>query len=68
MGLKLNESHQLLAYANGVKLLGDNADTINKNRETLIDDNKEVCLNIDVEKSRKVCTCCCLITERRCEL
>jgi hypothetical protein len=36
VGLKLNGTHQLLAYANDVNLLGDNTDTINKNTETLI--------------------------------
>jgi hypothetical protein len=35
-GLKLNGTHQLLAYANDMNLLGDNIDTINKNTETLI--------------------------------
>jgi hypothetical protein len=30
-GLKLNGTHQLLAYADDVSLLGDNIDTINKN-------------------------------------
>jgi hypothetical protein len=34
-GLKLNGTHQLLAYADDVNLLGDNIDTISKNRETL---------------------------------
>jgi hypothetical protein len=29
-GLKLNGTHRLLAYADDVKLLGDNIDTINK--------------------------------------
>jgi hypothetical protein len=29
-GLKLNGTHQLLAYADDVILLGDNIDTINK--------------------------------------
>jgi hypothetical protein len=29
--LKLNGTHQLLAYADDVNLLGDNIDTINKN-------------------------------------
>jgi hypothetical protein len=31
VGLKLNGTHQLLAYADDVILLGDNIDTINKN-------------------------------------
>jgi hypothetical protein len=34
VGLKLNETHQLLAYANDVKLLEDNINTINKSMET----------------------------------
>jgi hypothetical protein len=37
MGLKLNETHQLLAYADDVNLLGDNIDIVNKNTQTLID-------------------------------
>jgi hypothetical protein len=31
VGQKLNETHQLLAYAHDVNLLGDNIDTINPN-------------------------------------
>jgi hypothetical protein len=31
VGLKLNGTHQLLAYAVDVNLLSDNTDTINKN-------------------------------------
>jgi hypothetical protein len=42
VGLKLNGTHQLLAYADDVNLLGDNIDTINKNTETVIDASKEV--------------------------
>jgi hypothetical protein len=37
VGLKLNGTHQLLAYADDVNLLGDNIGTIKKNMETLID-------------------------------
>jgi hypothetical protein len=42
LGLKLNETHHLLAYADDVNLLGDNIDTTMKNTETLIDASKEV--------------------------
>jgi hypothetical protein len=34
---KLNGSHQLLAYADDVNLLGDNIGTIKENTEILID-------------------------------
>jgi hypothetical protein len=51
-GLKLNETHQLLAYADYMNLLGDNIDTIKKNTETLIDGSNEVCLEINVEKTK----------------
>jgi hypothetical protein len=48
--LKLNGTHQLLAYADDVNVLGDNIDTINKNTQALIDASKEVCLEVNVEK------------------
>jgi hypothetical protein len=50
VGLKLNGTHQLLAYADDVNLLEDSIDTIKKNTETLIDASKEVGLEINVEK------------------
>jgi hypothetical protein len=50
VGLKLNGTHQLLAYVDDVNLLGDNMDTIKKNTEILIDADKEVDLEINVEK------------------
>jgi hypothetical protein len=37
VGLKLNGTHQVLAYADDVNLLEDNIDTIKKETETLID-------------------------------
>jgi hypothetical protein len=52
VGLKLNGTHQLLAYADDVTLLGDNIDTIRKNTETLTDANKETGLEINVEKTK----------------
>jgi hypothetical protein len=48
VGLKLNGTHQLLAYADDVNQLGDN---VKKNTETLIDATKEVGLEINVEKN-----------------
>jgi hypothetical protein len=52
VGLKLNGTHQLLAYADDVNLLGDNIDTIKTNAETLIDSNKEVGLEVNAEKTK----------------
>jgi hypothetical protein len=48
----LNGTHQLLAYADDVNLLGDNIDTINNNIQTLIDASKEVGLEVNVEKTK----------------
>jgi hypothetical protein len=42
LGLKLNGKHQLLPYADDVNLLGDNTDTINKNKGTLTDVSTDV--------------------------
>jgi hypothetical protein len=50
VGPKLNGTHQLLAYADDVDLLGGNIDTIKKNTETLIHASKEVGLEINAEK------------------
>jgi hypothetical protein len=50
-GLKLNGTHQLLAYADDVNLQGDNIDTIRRNTENLIDASKEVGLEVNAEKT-----------------
>jgi hypothetical protein len=55
-GLKLNGTHQLLAYAHDVNLLGDNIDTINKDTQTLIDASKEDGLEVNVEKTKYIVT------------
>jgi hypothetical protein len=44
VGLKLNETHQLLAYTDDVNLLGGNIYTVKKNTETITDASIEVCL------------------------
>jgi hypothetical protein len=48
----LNGTHQLLAYADDVNVLGDNIDTTEKYTETLIDASKEVGLEINMEKTK----------------
>jgi hypothetical protein len=53
-GLKMNETHQLLEYADDVNLLGNNIDTIKKNTKILIDDNKEVGLELNIDKTKYV--------------
>jgi hypothetical protein len=52
VGLKLNGTHQLLVYADDVNLLGDNIDTLNKNKETVIDASKGFSLEVNVEKTK----------------
>jgi hypothetical protein len=48
----LNGAHQLLAYADEWNLMGDNIDTKNKNKETLIDASSEVGLEVNVQKTK----------------
>jgi hypothetical protein len=50
--LKLNGTHQLVAYADVVNLLGDNPDAIKKNTKALIDSSKEVGLEINIERTK----------------
>jgi hypothetical protein len=52
VGLKLNGTYQLLAYADDVNLLLDMIDTIKKNTETLIDASKEIGPEINVAKTK----------------
>jgi hypothetical protein len=50
--LKMNGTHQLLAYADDVNLQGNNINTINKSTETLIDASKEVGILVNIEKTK----------------
>jgi hypothetical protein len=50
----LNGTHQLLAYADDMNILGDNTDTINKNIESLIEGSKEVGLEVNVENTKYI--------------
>jgi hypothetical protein len=52
VGLKLNWTYQLLAYADDVYLLEDNIDTIKKNTETFNDASKEVGLKINIQQHK----------------
>ena len=46
-GLKLNGTHQLLAYADDVNLLGGSAHTVKENAEDLLVATKEIGLEVN---------------------
>jgi hypothetical protein len=54
VGLKLNGTRQLLAYADDLNLLGDNIDNIKENTETLIYASKVVGLEVNTEKTKYI--------------
>jgi hypothetical protein len=58
-GLKLIGTHQqLLAYTDDVNIVGENIDTIKKNMEALLDDSKEIGLEVNPEKTKYMLMSC----------
>jgi len=51
-GLKLNGTHQLLAYADAVNILGGSVDTVKKNSEALVAATKENGLEVNAHKTK----------------
>jgi sorting nexin-29 len=50
-GLKLNGTHQLLAYADNVNILGGSVHTVKENAEVLVDATKETGLEVNISGS-----------------
>ena len=51
-GLKLNGTHQLLAYADDVNILGGSVHTVRENAESLVVATKEIGLEVNAGKTK----------------
>jgi len=51
-GLKLNGTHQLLAYADDVNILGGSVQTVRENAEALVVATKEIGLEVNADKTK----------------
>ena len=51
-GLKLNGTHQLLAYADDVNILGGSVHTVKENAEVLVAATKEIGLEVNAHKTK----------------
>jgi len=50
--LKLNGTHQLLVFADGVNILGGSVHTVKENAEALIVASKEIELEVNTDKTK----------------
>ena len=50
--MKLNGTHQFLAYADDVNILGRSVDTVKKNAEALVAATKEIGLEVNARKTK----------------
>jgi len=51
-GLKLNGTHQLLAYADDVNILGGSINTLKENVEALVAATREIGLEVNADKTK----------------
>ena len=51
-GVKLNDTHQLLVYADYVNMLGGSVHTVKENTGTLVVANKEIGLEVNADKTK----------------
>ena len=54
-GLKLNGTHQLLAYADDVNILGGSIRAVKENAEALVVAAKEIGLEVNADKTKYIC-------------
>jgi len=53
-GLKLNGTHQLLAYAEDVNILGGSIHTLKENAEALVAATRETGLQVSADKTKYI--------------
>jgi hypothetical protein len=53
-GLKLDGTHRLLTYDDDINIVGENTDTIQKNKEALLHASKELDLEVDPKRNKYV--------------
>jgi hypothetical protein len=51
-GLKFNGTHQLLAYADDINIMGENTDIIKKNTKASLDASKVISVEVNQEKTK----------------